>query len=209
MKVLKYDPLNIIVCGIGGQGNVLASEIVASTMNDLGFRVAVGETYGASQRGGSVMSHVRVSKEDDLGVLIPSGEAHIIIGFEPLETLRMARQYAGPNTMIVYDPRPIYPLGVLQGNQSYPTVDEINAEINAITSEAHAISAADIALEIGDTKAANVVLLGAFSRLPGAPLNTKELSAILSQRFSGKVLEMNQKAFAKGCAAMDAKGGTV
>ena len=209
MKELRYDPLNIIVCGIGGQGNVLASEIVASTMNDLGYRVAVGETYGASQRGGSVMSHVRVSKEDDLGVLIPSGEAHIIIGFEPLETLRMARQYAGPNTMIVYDPRPIYPLGVLQGNQSYPSVDEINAEINAITSEAHAICAADIALEIGDTKAANVVLLGAFSRLPGAPLNTKELSAILSQRFSGKVLEMNQKAFAKGCAAMDAKGGTV
>lgn len=209
MKELRYDPLNIIVCGIGGQGNVLASEIVASTMNDLGYRVAVGETYGASQRGGSVMSHVRVSATDDLGVLIPSGEAHIIIGFEPLETLRMARQYAGPNTMIVYDPRPIYPLGVLQGNQSYPTVDEITAEINSITSEAHAINAADIALEIGDTKAANVVLLGAFSRLPGAPLNTEELSVILTQRFKGKVLEMNQKAFAKGCEAMDAKGGLV
>ena len=209
MKELRYDPLNIIVCGIGGQGNVLASEIVASTMNDLGYRVAVGETYGASQRGGSVMSHVRVSKEDDLGVLIPSGEAHIIIGFEPLETLRMARQYAGPNTMIVYDPRPIYPLGVLQGNQSYPTVEEITTEINSITSEAHAINAADIALEIGDTKAANVVLLGAFSRLPGAPLNTEELSVILTQRFQGKILEMNQKAFAEGCAAMDAKGGNV
>jgi len=209
MKELRFDPLNIIVCGIGGQGNVLASEIVASTMNDLGYRVAVGETYGASQRGGSVMSHVRVSKEEDLGVLIPSGEAHIIIGFEPLETLRMARQYAGPNTMIVYDPRPIYPLGVLQGNQTYPTVEEITTEINSITSEAHAINAADIALEIGDTKAANVVLLGAFSRLPGAPLNTEELSVILTQRFQGKILEMNQKAFAEGCAAMDAKGGTV
>lgn len=209
MKELRFDPLNIIVCGIGGQGNVLASEIVASTMNDLGYRVAVGETYGASQRGGSVMSHVRVSKEEDLGVLIPSGEAHIIIGFEPLETLRMARQYAGPNTMIVYDPRPIYPLGVLQGNQTYPTVEEISSEINSITSEAHAINAADIALEIGDTKAANVVLLGAFSRLPGAPLNTEELSVILTQRFQGKILEMNQKAFAEGCAAMDAKGGTV
>ena len=56
MKKLRFDPLNIVICGIGGQGNVLASEIVASTMNDMGFRVAVGETYGASQRGGSVMS---------------------------------------------------------------------------------------------------------------------------------------------------------
>ena len=108
----------MIICGIGGQGNVLASEIVSSTLKDMGYRVAVGETYGASQRGGSVMSHVRVSETEDFGVLIPSGEAHIIIGFEPLETLRMARQYANKETMIIYDPRPVYPLGVLQSGLS-------------------------------------------------------------------------------------------
>ena len=61
MKKLKFDPLNIVVCGIGGQGNVLAAEVLGSAMCDRGFRVAVGETYGASQRCGSVMSHVRVS----------------------------------------------------------------------------------------------------------------------------------------------------
>ena len=137
MKKLQFDPLNIVICGIGGQGNVLASEIVASTMNDMGYRVAVGETYGASQRGGSVMSHVRVSESEDLGVLIPSGEAHIIIGFEPLETLRMARQYAGANTMVIYDPRPIYPLGVLQGNQTYPAIEDIKKELEELTAEAH------------------------------------------------------------------------
>lgn len=209
MRELRFDPLNIIVCGIGGQGNVLASEIVASTMNDLGYHVAVGETYGASQRGGSVMSHIRVSATDEIGVLIPSGEAHIIIGFEPLETLRMARQYAGPNTMIVYDPRPIYPLGVLQGNQSYPAIEDIIEEINTITSENYAVRASDIALEIGDTRAANIVLLGAFSRLPGAPLNTEELAQILEQRFHGSALEMNRKAFERGCAAIHVKGGNV
>ena len=68
MKKLKFDPLNIVVCGIGGQGNVLAAEVLGSAMCDRGFRVAVGETYGASQRGGSVMSHVRVSAKMD-----PSG----------------------------------------------------------------------------------------------------------------------------------------
>ena len=207
MRELRFDPLNIIVCGIGGQGNVLASEIVASTMNDLGYHVAVGETYGASQRGGSVMSHIRVSATDEIGVLIPSGEAHIIIGFEPLETLRMARQYAGPNTMIVYDPRPIYPLGVLQGNQSYPAIEDIIEEINTITSENYAVRASDIALEIGDTRAANIVLLGAFSRLPGAPLNTEELAPILEQRFHGRALEMKRNAFERGCAAIHVKGG--
>lgn len=84
MGRLNFDPLNIVICGIGGQGNVLASELVSSTMNDLGYKVAVGETYGAAQRGGSVMSHVRVSESFEMGVLIPRGEAHFIIGFEPL-----------------------------------------------------------------------------------------------------------------------------
>jgi len=153
------------------------------------------------------MSHVRVSESEDLGVLIPSGEAHIIIGFEPLETLRMARQYAGANTMVIYDPRPIYPLGVLQGNQTYPAIEDIKKELEELTAEAHAVQAADIAMEIGDTRAANVALLGAFSRLPGSPLNTEELAVILTQRFQGRALEINQKAFARGCAAIDGEGG--
>ena len=84
MRKLKFDPLNIVICGIGGQGNVLASEVLGSAMSEMGYSVAVGETYGASQRGGSVMSHVRVSESREMSVLIPSGRAHIIIGFEPL-----------------------------------------------------------------------------------------------------------------------------
>ncbi len=206
MKELRYDPLNIVICGIGGQGNVLASEVVASTMNDLGYRVAVGETYGASQRGGSVMSHVRVSKDLDMGVLISAGEAHFIIGFEPLETLRIARQYAGPQTRIIYDPRPIYPQGVLRGTQTYPDLAALRAEIRSLGAEAHEVPAADIAMACGDSRAANIALLGAFSRLPGAPLDETALSAVLQQRFRDAVLEMNEKVFAMGCAAMDEKG---
>ena len=207
MKQLSYDPLNIVICGIGGQGNVLASEVLGSTMNDLGFRVSVGETYGASQRGGSVMSHVRVSATQELGVLIPAGEAHFIIGFEPLETLRIARQYAGPETRVVYDPRPVYPQGVLRGAQTYPDMDALRAEIRSLCAEAKEIPAADVALRCGDARAANIALLGAFSRLPGAPLDRDDLSAVLAQRFRGAVLEMNQKVFALGCEAMDAEGG--
>ena len=168
---------------------------------------AVSVPSGASQRGGSVMRHVRVSETEDFGVLIPSGEAHIIIGFEPLETLRMARQYANKETMIIYDPRPVYPLGVLQGNQTYPPVEEISKELLALARETHAVHAADIAMEVGDSRAANIVLLGAFSRLPGSPLSTGELSEILAQRFQGEALEINRKAFASGCSAMDLKGG--
>ena len=207
MKQLKFDPLNIVICGIGGQGNVLASEVVGSAMADRGYHVAVGETYGASQRGGSVMSHVRVSVDKEMGVLISSGEAHIIIGFEPLETLRMVRKYAGPNTMVVYDPRPVYPLGVLQGIQTYPALEDISAEIQSLSAAAYAVPAADIAMEVGDSRSANIALLGAFTQLPDAPLSREDLEKILQQRFKGAVLELNQKAFAMGCEAVSGKGG--
>lgn len=209
MKKLKFDPLNIVVCGIGGQGNVLASEVLGSAMTDRGYHVAVGETYGASQRGGSVMSHVRVSADQELSVLIPSGEAHIIIGFEPLETLRMARKYAGPDTMIVYDPRPVYPLGVLQGVQTYPALEELAAEIQDLSAAACAVPAADIAMAAGDSRAANIALLGAFTQLPDAPLSREDLEKILAQRFQGAVLELNRRAFAQGCEAVSGKGGEV
>ena len=205
MKKLKFDPLNIVICGIGGQGNVLASEVVGSAMTDRGYHVAVGETYGASQRGGSVMSHVRVSEDKEMSVLIPSGEGHIIIGFEPLETLRMTRKYANEQTMIVYDPRPVYPLGVLQGVQTYPALEDITAEIQALSAAAYAVPAADIAMGVGDSRAANIALLGAFTQLPDAPLSREDLEKILTQRFKGAVLELNRKAFAKGCAAVKEK----
>ena len=207
MKKLKFDPLNIVICGIGGQGNVLASEVVGSAMTDRGYHVAVGETYGASQRGGSVMSHVRVSEDKDMSVLIPSGEGHIIIGFEPLETLRMTRKYANEQTMIVYDPRPVYPLGVLQGVQTYPALEDITAEIQALSAAAYAVPAADIAMGVGDSRAANIALLGAFTQLPDAPLSREDLEKILAKRFKGAVLELNQRAFAMGCEAVSGKGG--
>ena len=207
MSKLKFDPLNIVICGIGGQGNVLASEIVSSAMNDRGYKVAVGETYGAAQRGGSVMSHVRVSEQYDMGVLIPYGQANFIIGFEPLETLRLARQYSNPTTSIIYDPRPVYPQGVLQGRQVYPDIAELKAEIRSLAQQACEIPAADIALGCGDARAANIALLGAFSQLPGTPLAKEEFLEILRQRFQGAVLKMNEKVFALGCAALDGKEG--
>ena len=207
MKKLAYDPLNIVICGIGGQGNVLASELVASAMNDLGYRVAEGETYGAAQRGGSVMSHVRVSSDTDLGVLIPAGEAHFIIGFEPLETLRIARRYSNPQTRIIYDPRAIYPQSVLRGKTQYPDMEALKAEIASLCKEAKEVPAADIALSCGDSRAANIALLGAFSCLPGAPLDKEALGEVVSQRFKGAVLAINQKVFALGCEAIEGRQG--
>ena len=183
MKQLMYDPLNIVICGIGGQGNVLAAELVASAMNDLEYRVAEGETYGAAQRGGSVMSHVRVSADTDLGVLIPAGDAHFIIGFEPLETLRIARRYANPGTLIIYDPRPIYPQSVLRGKTVYPDLNALKAEIASLCKKAiEAMPAAVADFKNGKEKALMAVLGNVMKQSRGradAPSVIKKLKELI------------------------------
>ena len=149
------------------------------------------------------MSHVRVSEKDELGVLISHGEGNLIIGFEPLETLRIAREYSNPETVILYDPRPVYPLGVLKGTQIYPPMEEIKSELRALSAAAYEVPVAEITLEAGNSKSANIALLGAFSRMPGAPLSSEELREVLKTRFTGDALEMNLKAFDLGCKAID------
>lgn len=206
MKQLTYDPLNLVICGIGGQGNVLASELLGSVLVDKGFHVAIGETYGASQRGGSVMSHVRISADREMGVLIPWGEAHLILGFEPLETLRMVRRYGGAGTVVIYDPRAVYPLGVLQGEQVYPAGEEIDAEIWRRCGAVYPVPAAELAMEAGDSKAANIALMGAIVELPLFPLSAEDVEAVLETRFAGTALEINRRAFALGGKAVG-KGG--
>jgi indolepyruvate ferredoxin oxidoreductase beta subunit len=202
MNRLRHDPLNIVVCGIGGQGNILASELLGSALVEKGYVVALGETYGASQRGGSVMSHIRVWEKGELGVLIPSGEAHVIVGFEPLEALRMARQYGSSETFVIFDDRVSYPVGVLSGEQVYPPVEDIVAELQRRCKKALIVPAAQIALQAGDGKAANIALMGALMALSELPLEKEDFIRALEQRFRGRVLALNQEVFEMGTNAL-------
>src|SRR4030042_4755588 len=86
IMALSADPLNIIICGVGGQGNILLSGMVGGAFLKKGYYATIGETFGAAQRGGAVFSAVRVSKKRENGPLIPEGKAHLILGLEPLET---------------------------------------------------------------------------------------------------------------------------
>lgn len=208
---LKHDPLNIVICGIGGQGNILASELLGSALVENGYVVTVGETYGASQRGGSVMSHIRITEELELSVLIPNHEAHIIIGFEPLETLRMARQYGNSDTFAIFDRRAAYPIGVLGGEQIYPPVSDIVAELKKRCKKALIVPAAEIALSAGDGKAANIALIGALTALNELPLTKEDFARTIEQRFRGDVLRMNLNVFEMGSNALATQlreGGT-
>ncbi|MGE5389724.1 MAG: indolepyruvate oxidoreductase subunit beta [Deltaproteobacteria bacterium] len=202
MQQLVIDPLNIIICGVGGQGNILASELLASALVEKGYFTTVGETYGASQRGGSVMSHVRVSMVRQFGPLIPFKEANVIIGFEPIEILRVARDYGNTDTIIIFDPRPNYPLGVLIGEAVYPEIAAIERELQALCGNVQIVDATKIAIEAGNPQAANITIMGSLTALPEVPLDLADYYDILKTRFSGSVLELNEKVFKLGYEAL-------
>lgn len=198
MPALIKDPLNIIICGVGGQGNILASELLAAALVEKGFNTTVGETYGVSQRGGSVMSHVRVSSLHQYGVLIPRGEADIIIGFEPIETLRVAREYGNKSTRIIFDTRPNFPLGVLVGEALYPDMESIQQELKLLCGEVEIVAATRLAQEAGNAQAANILLMGALTALPSVPLSAADYEQVLKQRFQGEVYNTNKQVFSLG-----------
>ena len=102
MKV-RQKPLNIVVCGVGGQGNILISRLIGRILTDQGYTVSIGETFGAAQRGGSVFSCLRVSKERLYGPIIPEGQANVIISLEPIlaESEGTARRF--PRDPELYD----------------------------------------------------------------------------------------------------------
>ena len=198
------DPLNVIVTGVGGQGNVLISQLMGSALVRAGYHVTIGETYGASQRGGAVMSHLRISDQAQYGPLIPQGQADVILGLEPLETLRVLGQYGNPNVTVVTNSRPVYPLAVAIGTAHYPSVEDIVRALEELSSRAWMINATDIALDLGASILANIVMAGALVGAGVLPLAAEEFELELEESLPADKLELNLKAFRRGLAEVKA-----
>jgi indolepyruvate ferredoxin oxidoreductase beta subunit len=192
---LEKDPLNLIIAGVGGQGNILASQIVATAGIKEGLYVTVGETYGASQRGGPVMSHIRFSARAQCGPLIPEGEADIIVGLEPIEALRIIADFGNPKTRVIVSPRPIYPIWVLSGQAKYPPVEEVLQKLGELVAEVRVVKA----IQEGETGlAANVVIVGALAGSSMLPIKMKYFEESIKEIVAPKDVELNLKAFRKG-----------
>lgn len=198
---IAHDPLNIIISGVGGQGNILVSDLISRSFCKAGFFVSVGETYGATQRGGSVVSHIRLSLRHPYGPLIPVGNAHIIVGFEPLEVYRILRGYGHHEVRVVMNDRPFYPLHALQKKSPYPPMDELLSHIRNLAKQVKVIKGTPLAREAGNTQAQNIVMLGAFVGLKWVPLEKERYLSALEETFSGTNLDINSKAFELGFLA--------
>jgi len=192
------ERVNVVIAGVGGQGNVVASEILATALARAGYRVSVGETFGASQRGGSVMSHVRAARDATPGPLIPKGLADVLLGFEPLETLRLLAEYGRETTRVVVNPRPVYPLAVQQGQATYPEPSDLLTKLAALAAEVLVVDATSFARQAGDVRAQNLAMVGGLVGTGWLPLDAATVERILTERFSDEMLRLNREAFRLG-----------
>lgn len=184
--------ISILIVGVGGQGTLLTSRILGSVAMELGYDVKMSELHGMSQRGGSVVTYVKMGEKVN-SPIIEQQEADIILAFEELEALRWNR-YLKKDGMMVLNTQRIDPMPVIIRKAEYP--EKITEKLQKTYSGTILINALKIARELGNVKVVNVIMLGKIARI----LEIEEdlfLKAI-KESVPEKLLELNEKAFAAG-----------
>jgi indolepyruvate ferredoxin oxidoreductase beta subunit len=199
---LAKDPFNVIIGGVGGQGNVLASQILGQMLVTRGFVITIGETYGASQRGGAVMSHLRLSQKDQFSPLIPEGRCDLLVSLEPVEALRILEPYGNPGVMTLINTRPILPMDVISGNATYPEISEVISKIQSLSKQTWSVNATEIALQMGDPIFSNMAMLGALSATDTLPVDRQGFEETIKELLPLHKLSDNLKAFDEGMKAV-------
>jgi indolepyruvate ferredoxin oxidoreductase, beta subunit len=199
---------NILLCGVGGQGILLAGEITSSALIKAGHDVKKSEVHGMAQRGGSVVAHLRYG-EKVYSPLIEPGSADIAVSFELLESLRYLPYYH-KGTKVIVNTQKILPAPVSTGLDTYPT--DVLEQLNARDLAVFPVDAFDIAKSVGETRAVNMVLVGALSVF--LLVDEKIFLAVIEERIPEKVRRVNREAFLKGREIIQArqpakKGGNV
>jgi indolepyruvate ferredoxin oxidoreductase beta subunit len=193
------ESASFLLAGVGGQGTILASDVLAEVALAAGFDVKKSEVHGMAQRGGSVNTHVRWDAQRVYSPLIGLGEADFLLVFEEAEALRYA-EYLRPGGVAVVNRQTILPITVTSGGAHYPTEDELRAVYRALTGRFYLVPGATIAEELGNARMANVVLLGALSTFLDVPQET--WLAVVEARVPARYVELNRRAFLRGRQAI-------
>ncbi len=201
----KTSVTNMIITGVGGQGNVLAARLLAEVVLQEGNEVAVGDVFGLAQRGGSVASHVRWTKGKILPPLVPAQSLNILLAFEPLEALRVLTAYGCENTLVIVNNAPVMPIGVQAGRFKYPVLDKLWQGIEDLSGQAIIVGATDMAREVGEIQALNMVMLGALAGSGFTDLQKETFLNVIKAEIPPKHLEKNLIAFAKGMEITQSK----
>ncbi len=194
------QPLNVVLVGVGGQGTILASDLLAEAGLRLGYDVKQAEIHGMSQRGGSVISNLRWGSRV-FSPIVARGCADVLIGFEKLETLRFS-DYLRHDGLALVNDYAIVPVTVSSGAATYPDDNLLREGIARMTPNQHWIRAVEIAEQAGNLRTTNVVMLGALARILGLPKVAFQES--IKVRVPLKYQDVNLLAFDKGFEAAGA-----
>ena len=188
--------MNVSLVGVGGQGILLTSDILAKTAALAGLDVKKSEIHGMAQRGGSVISQVRFG-DKVYSPIIPDGTSDLLVSFERLEALRWRHLLAAGGKVLIND-MSMTPVTVSSGQQ--PAVTDLDARLRAEYPDARYIDAMALAKTVGNTRAMNMVVAGALSTL--TPFGLELWEQAMRERIPAKLLDMNIKAFEAGRSAL-------
>ena len=186
---------SFLLAGVGGQGTILASNVLAEVALAAGFDVKKSEVHGMAQRGGSVNTHVRWNSERVYSPLVGLGEADFLLVFEEAEALRYA-EYLKPGNTAVVNRQIIKPITVTSGGAHYPAEEELRSVYREITDRFYLVPGSAIAHELGNARVANVVLLGALASFLDVP--DEAWLQVIEARVPPRYVELNRQAFFRG-----------
>ncbi|MCP4690371.1 MAG: indolepyruvate ferredoxin oxidoreductase subunit beta [Desulfobacterales bacterium] len=192
------DTTRLIIVAVGGQGNLLASSVLGEAALLAGVPVRMSEIHGMAQRGGVVESAMVFG--DAESTIISDGEADVLVGFEPSETLRSLPR-ASKNTKVITNLRPLPPFTVAIGKGKYPDIDEMQRLIKEKTASLIAFDANSLAEEAGNVLAVNMVLVGALTQTETLPMTADHVREAMKTKTKKAFLDSNLKAFDLGFAA--------
>jgi len=195
IEKLEKDPYNIVITGVGGQGNVMASRVLANMLVRRGYRITIGETFGMSQRGGSVMSHIRVSMLGQWSPQIPRGKADMIVALEPIEAIRVLMNYGNRGVKVLTNTRAVYPVGVITGELTYPSSEEIENTLRSLTASAWFLDATGGAVRLGNPILSNIIMIGAVAGTGELPIDRGDFQDVIARTLTQDKLAVNLQAF--------------
>ncbi len=189
------EAYDFLLAGVGGQGTILASNLLSDVGLAAGFDAKKSEVHGMAQRGGSVNTHVRWNREGVHSPLVEAGQADVLLAFERAEALRYA-EFLRPGGTAVVNDQTILPITVTMGGMHYPTDEELREVYARLTPRLQIVPGAAIAAELGNIRMANVVLLGALSCALDVPDEVWLLA--IDARVPERWRDLNRRAFRRG-----------
>jgi len=192
------DNYRIYLTGVGGQGTLLATTVLAEASILAGHEAVTSEVHGMAQRGGVVESTVMIG-----GIrspIISDGEADVLLGFEPVETYRAMRKCSA-DSVVVSNTVPIVPYPVAIGRGNYPNVEKIFDYIRSQVKQLSTVNARELAEQAGSVLAINIVMLGALARSNALPVPKEAFEETIQTKTKQQFVEMNLQAFELGFSA--------